>query len=222
MSVASFTSRMFVGAVALLAVAGCDLPVDPGSDRSSDAEPARLGPEIDTGADLSARSGSDISGEFDLTARVTSDFSDQTVALEMRAVPDQSGEIASGNAAVSMELRRPDAVDEPGAATDEAAPVDASGTFRVNVTGFEIPADASEMLEEDTTADVGLDSQIIDSDCFRGDATVTMRDVKISGSTIPELELQGPFEAHRLDASCPGGGPSDAGIDAGVDTNGGN
>lgn len=209
--------RRLLVAAAVVAAGACELPVDPGSDLPGDAAPARLGPEVDTGADLSAESGADITGEFDLTARVTSEFSDERIPFSMRALPDQSGEIASGDATVSMELRRPDAPDEPGASTDEPAPIDTSGAFVAEVTGYEIPADSSEMLEEDTTADVELDAQILDADCFRGDATITMRDVVVSGSTIPELVLEGPFSAHRVGASCPGDGGGDAGTDAAAD-----
>lgn len=212
----AFTAFQFL--IVAVAVGACDLPVDPGSDLPDDASAARLGPEIDTGADLSAESGADITGEFDLTARVTSEFSDETVPFAMRVIADQSGEISSGDATVSMELRPPSAPDEPGATTDEPAAIDESGAFRAEVTGYEIPADSSEMLEEDTTADVVLDSQIRNDDCFRGDATITLHDVVTSDTTIPELELQGPFSAHRLGGSCPGEGNTDAGVDAAADT----
>lgn len=197
--------------------AACQLPVDPGSDRPDTAPPAKLGPMIDTGADIAAEEGTDISGEFELTAEVSSSFSDQTVTIPMRALPEQSGEISSGMATVTLELRRADAPDQPGASTDEPAEIDESGAFVATVTGFTIPASSSAMLEEDTTADVELDAQIVDADCFRGDTTITMKDVNVSGSTIPEVVLEGPFSAHRPGASCPGQGTGDAGIDAVTD-----
>ena len=208
---------------ALAAGAACDLPVDPGSDRPDGAPPANLGPMIDTGPDVSAEAGTDITGDFDLTAEVSSSFSEQVVEVPIRAVTDQSGEISSGMATVAIELRRADAPDQPGASTEEPAPIDESGAFQATVPGFAIPADSSEMLEEDTTADVELDAQIVDTDCFRGDSTITMKDVKVSGSTIPEVVLEGPFTAHRLGASCPGegGGGGDAGMGADTDTDGG-
>ena len=197
----------------------CDLPVDPGSDLADAAPPAKLGPMIDTGGDVAARQGSDITGEFDLTARVSSQFDNQVVEVPMRAVADQSGEIRTGMATVELELRPADAPQQPGASTDQPEPIDESGAFQATVTGFTIPADSSDMLQKDTTADVDLDAQIVDSDCFRGDSTITMKDVEVSGSTIPEVVLEGPFTAHRPGASCSGGSKGDAGLTA--DTDGG-
>lgn len=217
-----FDTRFLRGIlVASLLVAGlaCDLPLDPGSDRPDGAPPAKLGPMIDTGADVTAEEGTDITGQFDLVARVSSSFNNQVVEVPMRAIADQSGEISSGRATVTLELRRADAPDKAGASTDEAAAIDTSGAFQATVTGFTIPADSSTMLEEDTTADVELDAQIVDADCFGGDSIITMKNVKVSGSTIPEVVLEGPFDAHRVGASCSGGAGGDTGI-AG-DTDGG-
>lgn len=200
----------------LVAAAGvaCDLPVDPGTDRPDGAPPARLGPEIDTGADVAAEEGSDITGEFELTARVTSEFSDEPVAVPMRAITDQSGEIASGMATVAIQLRSAETPDQPGASTEQPAPIDESGAFQATITDFTVPASSSEMLQEDATADIDLDAQIVNADCFRGDSTVTLRD--IGGS---DFVLEGPFTAHRLGASCPGDG--DDSLDASTDTIGG-
>lgn len=207
----------WAGVVLLVAgLAGCELPVEPGSDRPDSAPGAKLGPEVDTGADVSAETGTDITGEFDLTADVSSDFGDQTVTIPMRAVVEQSGTIDSGEATAAVELRRADAPEMSGASNDEPAPIDESGAFQTTVTGFEIPADASDMLEEATEADIELDAQVVDDDCFDGETTITMKDVVVSGSTIPEVVLEGPFEAGRVGTTGCG---ASAGGDTGRETN---
>ncbi len=191
-----------VVAACLVATAACELPVDPGSDMADAAPSARLGPEIDTGADVTAEADADISGRFDLTATVTSDLSDQETELPAVALAEQTGEIGDEQAAVSLELRPASAPETPGASTDEPAPIDASGAFQATITGYTIPADSSPMLQADTDADVALDAQILDADCFVGETTITMYDVEAGGTTVPELVLEGPFEAARQGASC--------------------
>lgn len=209
-----------VGVAVVVAVAGCDLPVEPGSDRPDAAPSAQLGPEIDTGRDITAEEGADITGEFALTAEVSSDFGDQTVAVPMRADVQQEGAISSGEATVAMTLRPEGGAQGSGASTEEPAAVEPSGAFQATVPGFTVPAGSSEMLEEDTTAEVVLEAQIVGSDCFEGDTTITMQDVVVSGSTIPEVVLEGPFTAHRVGSSCPepSGGDAGTGMDASVES----
>jgi hypothetical protein len=208
-------------AACLLTGSACELPVDPGSDLPDAAPGARLGPDIDTGADIAAEQGADITGRFDLTAELSSQFSDETFQFPFVADADQSGELTGGEATVTLELSSPAAPEQPKASTDQPAPIDESGAFQATITGYTISPDAFQMLEQETDADVALEAQIVDSDCFRGDATVTMRDVTIQGSTIPELVLEGPFEAVRQGASCDGsstGGDTGTGdiLDAGA------
>lgn len=205
----------------LLGAAACQLPVDPGSDLPDASPNARLGPDIDTGADIAAQQGADITGRFDLTAEVSNDFSDESFQFPLVADADQTGEISSGEATVALEFASPSAPEQPKASTDQPAPVDPSGAFQATITGYTISPEAFQMLEQETEADVALEAQIVDSDCFSGDATITMRDVQIQGSTIPELVLEGPFEAVRRGQSCDGtstGGDTGTGdvLDAGA------
>lgn len=196
-------------AASLLTAAACQLPVDPGSDLPDASPNARLGPDIDTGADIAAQQGADITGRFDVVAEVSSDFSDESFRFPVIADADQSGEIGSGEATVTLELSSPAAPEQPKASTDDPAAIDPSGAFQATITGYTISPEAFQMLEQETDADFDLDGQIVDSDCFRGDATITMKDVTIQGSTIPELVLEGPFEAVRQGGSCDG--PSSGG-----------
>lgn len=200
-------------AVVLAGGAGCELPVDPGSDLPDGVSNARLGPEVDTGADVAAESGADITGEFDFAAQVTPAERDREVEVRALVIADQTGEIGGGEARVTLEFRSVASPDEPGASTDEPAAIDESGSFQATISGYTVPADSAELLESDTETDIELEAQIVDSDCFRGDSTITMRDVETAGTTVPEITLEGPFEAARSGASCDGSsqGTGDAG-----------
>lgn len=193
---------------------GCSQRVEPGEDQADAAPPARLGPEIDTatGLDVVARTGADISGEFDVVVRARAPMGGE-VRVPFLALVEQEGEIASGDATVRMELRRPDAPEEAGATTEEPAEVDEEGAFEAVVDGFTVQAGAFDRLAADTSATVRLVSQIVDGDCFRGDATITMTDVEIEDVPRPidEVTLEGPFRATRESGACSGGGASDAG-----------
>jgi hypothetical protein len=198
--------------VLALGSTGCLQTVEPGEDLPEESPPANLGPEIDTGADITAESGTDITGTFDVSARVTSSFGGEAVDLGFVAEATQMGDIETGEATVDLTIWQPDAGKSTSGSTDMPAAISQKGKFAAEITGLTLPADSSEMLNSDVDADVTLDSQIVDSDCFQGEITVTMKDVDIgSGNPIPELDLTGPFEAPRQGASCDSSSNADAG-----------
>ena len=201
-----------IALMAVVGLSGCLQTVEPGEDLPEESPPANLGPEIDTGADITAESGTDITGTFDVTARVTSSFGGDAVDLAFVAEATQMGEIETGEATVDLTIWQPDAGMSTSGSTDTPADISQKGKFAAEIAGLTLPADSSEMLTSDVDADVTLDSQIVDSDCFQGDVTVTMKDVDIgSGSPIPEVDLTGPFEAPRQGASCDSSASADAG-----------
>lgn len=201
---------------AALFAAGCDLPVEPGSDLPGDVAAANLGDAIDTGANVTAAPNSDISGRFNLQTEATSQYSSEPIPLTLVAIADQNGDLESGSATVSLELRPPTAPDQMGASTPQPTPISSNGAFQVAVDGYTVSQQSFPMLEADTNAEVNLDAQIINSNCFRGDTTMTLRDVQVSGTTVPKLVLQGPFEAIRQGESCSAQTPkNDVGFDAG-------
>lgn len=193
---------------------GCTQRVGPGGDQVDTAPPAQLGPEIDTATrvDVVAETGADISGRFDMVVRAKAPTGDE-VEIPLLAVVDQQGRVDSGEATVQMELRSPDSPDEAGAQMEEPAEVGAEGGFVAVVEGYTVSADAFGQLASDTDATVRLESQIADSGCFRGDATVTMTDVEIEQAPRPieQVKLEGPFRAFREPGSCAEGSATDAG-----------
>lgn len=192
----------------------CEQPIDPGSDLPDDAPPAQLGPQIDTGTlgDVSAEEGTDVTGSFDIVTRVESSLGGSRVPIELSARIEQNGELNSGEATVGMTLRPPNNSDASGASTDQPADVSKDGAFEATISGYTVPASTSEMLASDTDATVRLESQIVDSNCIRGDAEIMLMEVESPQGTLPELTLTGPFTAEREGESCRDGGSNgDAG-----------
>jgi len=213
------TARMLViiGGI-VVTTAACQEPVEPGSDLPQQTSGPNLGPNIDVGliGDVEAAAGADISGRFTLTAEVRSSRGGQSIPFGFLAVAEQSGMIDSGAATVTLELRNPGSPEMEGP-TSMAAPVASSGSFEATVEGYPVDAESSEFLTADAAADVTLEAQIVDDDCFIGDASVYFEEAEVQGAPQPveDLTLEGPFTAERQgSAGCGGGTSGDAGSDA--------
>lgn len=205
-----------VAVVLMLVAAACSQRVEPGEDLMDTAPAAKLGPNIDTrtGLDIQAASGADITGEFDVRIRAKHQQAG-LVEIPMIALVEQDGEVAEGSATVTLELRSSESPETPGAETDDPADVDEKGKFEATVDGYTMSKSSFEGLQSDTEATVVLDSQIVDSDCFRGDAKITMKNVEVPQAPEPvDVKLEGPFTAARNAGAC-GGGPSPDASDGG-------
>jgi hypothetical protein len=202
----------------LIGAAGCEQPVEPGSDLQKQAPPPNLGPNIDVGfiGDIEAAPGSDVTGQFTLTAEARSQMGGQTVPFAFVALVDQSGTIDTGGATVTVELRDPSAPQMSGP-TSMAAPVDSTGAFEAIVEGYTVDAESSQFLTADARADVTLDGQIVDADCVIGDASVFFEEAEVQGAPGPieDLTLEGPFTAERQETAGCGGDDADGYEDTG-------
>jgi hypothetical protein len=192
----------------LAVLSGCyEPPFEPGSDLLPDVGPAVLSSAADGGlADASADEGADINGRFNISGSLPTPVGPEPVDVTFLVQAIQEGTLAGG-ATVDLWILDeddPERTDPPPPSFEVPAPVDAQGAFEGTVIDLIIPQDFSDLLADDARADVRFQGQILDSDCFFGGFSLTLKEASLTVSDNPvTIPLEnGIFQATRTGASC--------------------
>ena len=196
------------GAIWLVALTACyEAPFEPGSDLQ-DVGPAVLYSESDAGLpDAPAEEGADINGRFDFTGSLPTPVGPEPIEVTLLLQAVQQGTITAGNADIDLLILNsddPDLMDPPPPSFLTPVDIDEVGAFDGTVVDLVIPQDFSDLLAADANSDVRFEGRILDSDCFLGRFTLTLKEAALTIADNPvTIPLEnGEFQAVRQGATC--------------------
>lgn len=187
------TRRLRLPGLALLAglgLAGCMIPIEPGSDLTDPAPQAALGAAVNFQAN----------GEYATTATLDSGVGDPLEAA-YTIIATQDGDIPTASATLQMELVDPMMPDVSGPTFSMPVPIELTGEFEGVFAGLMIPKETTG-LPQDLVADLSIKGALRSDTCITGDMEMNITEPEsFAGLFTPK----GPFTAALVDsAGCEG------------------
>lgn len=182
------TRRLRLPGLALLAglgLAGCMIPIEPGSDLTDPAPQAALGAAVNFQAN----------GEYTTSATLDSGVGDPLEAT-YTIVATQEGDIPTAMATLQMELIDPMMPDAKGPTFPMPVQLELTGEFEGVFQGIMIPK-ATTGLPQDLVADLSIRGALRSDTCITGDMEMNITEpASFAGLFTPK----GPFTAELADS----------------------